>query len=276
MTTNLKLAAASALALALGGTAAMAQATLVGTQALTDRIEAVEDAVKDDFKRSDDAARFGNPQFAPGWTGSIAATFAGKSGNTDTQDTAIAGRFRFNQGQWSHTVGFGFEFGESNKVKNKENAFVVYDANYYVNDQFYVFGMARAETNKFPDRRDAFIGFGPGVRVINTPETAWRVQAGPGLRYQRLGAAPKTTEGAVMASSRVFHKFTDTVFLTNDTDVLKSKVGVLATNDFGVTFKMSNALSTRVSYRTEYNNRPAPGMKRSDNTLGVSLVYSFN
>ncbi len=275
MMNMMKLAAASTLALTVGTGAAVAQANLVGTQALEDRIEAIEDAAQDDFERAEDAARFGNPQFAPGLTTSVALTYAGKSGNTDTQDLAVAGRMRYNVGQWSHTVGFGMEFGEANSIKNKENAFIVYDANYYVNDQFYVFGLARAERDKFPERKEGFIGFGPGVRLINTETTAWRVQAGPGVRYQKLGTDPSTTEAAVMGSSRVYHKFTDTIFVTNDTDLLKSKVGLLATNDFGISFQMTDGLATRVSYRTEYNDSPAPGTKKTDNTLGVSLVVSF-
>lgn len=275
MTSKSLLLAASTVALCLGAGSVQAQSTLLGTRALEDRITAVEDAVKDDFERADDAARFGNPQFAPGLSTSIAMTFAGKTGNTDTQDVAVAGRMRYNVGQWSQTLGFGLEFGESNKVKTKENVFAVYDVNYYINEQFYVFGLARIERDEFPVRKEAFAGFGPGVRLINSETTAWRIQAGPGVRYQKLGGGPSTTEAAAIASSRLYYKFTDTVFLTNDTDILNSKAGTLMTNDFGISFRMSEGLATRVSYRTEYNNKPAPGVKKSDNTLGVSLVLSF-
>jgi len=38
---------------------------------------------------------------------------------------------------------------------------------------------------------------------------------------------------------------------------------------------MSNNLSTRVSYRTDYNTDPSAGLKSTDNTLGVSLVLGF-
>ncbi len=275
MTGMMKLAVASSLALAVGSGAAVAQTNLVGTQVLEDRIEAIEDSVQDDFARAEDAARFGNPQFAPGLTTQVALTYAGKTGNTDTQDLTIAGRVRHNAGQWSQTIGFALEFGESNGVKNKENVFAVYDANYYVNDQFYVFGLARVERDRFPEKLEGFLGFGPGVRVINNETTAWRLQAGPGVRYQELDGGPAVTEEAVLASSRFHHKFTDTIFLTNDTDILSSNAGLLATNDLGVSFRMTEGLATRVSYRTEFNDSPAPGAKNTDNTLGVSLVMSF-
>lgn len=104
---------------------------------------------------------------------------------------------------------------------------------------------------------------------------AWRIQAGPGARYieDQLGA--DETEVAGIASSRFYYKISDAAFLTNDTDVLFSDTDTVATNDLGVTFQMSDVLATRVSYRTEYNSEPLPGLKSTDNTLGVSLVYGF-
>lgn len=60
-----------------------------------------------------------------------------------------------------------------------------------------------------------------------------------------------------------------------DTDVLGSDVNTIVNNDAGFNFKMTNNLSTRVSYRTEYNTDPAGGRKATDNTIGLSLVLGF-
>ena len=63
------------------------------------------------------------------------------------------------------------------------------------------------------------------------------------------------------------------IFLTNDTDYLTSdSAGDEITNELGVNFKMSDQLATRISYSTEYQEERAI---RTDNTLGVSLVYGF-
>jgi putative salt-induced outer membrane protein len=63
--------------------------------------------------------------------------------------------------------------------------------------------------------------------------------------------------------------------LTNDTDVLGSSASTVVSNDLGLNFKMSDALSTRISYRTDYNSDPAAGRKSTDNTVGLSLVVGF-
>ena len=112
--------------------------------------------------------------------------------------------------------------------------------------------------------------------------TAWRVQAGVGIRYthtvRTVSALPDAayvesdTSVGYIASSRFYHKFNDQFFLTNDTDYLTSDANDVAWNELGLNFKMSDALSTRVSYKTEYVSDRAI---RTDNTLGVSLVYGF-
>ena len=63
--------------------------------------------------------------------------------------------------------------------------------------------------------------------------------------------------------------------LTNDTDILSSSADTVVTNDFGVNFRMTDTLSTRVSYRTDYTSNPLPGLKSTDNTVGLSLVVGF-
>lgn len=95
------------------------------------------------------------------------------------------------------------------------------------------------------------------------------------MRYLRDRTGADSTEVAAMASSRFYFLMTEGVFLTNDTDVLYSDTNTLATNDIGVTFKMSDQLSTRASYRTEWNSDPLPGYEKFDNTIGLSLVYGF-
>ncbi|MBT0959330.1 DUF481 domain-containing protein [Alphaproteobacteria bacterium KMM 3653] len=275
MTNLIKLGAVSAVALMLAAPA-FSQAALVGTEALDDRIDDIQEDVADEFDKSVDADRYGANQFPDGWTGGVSLGFAATSGNTDTADLSVGGRFRYGNGPWNHTFGFGAEFGESDGVKSKEEVFSVYDVNRYFTDRFYVFGLASIEYDRFATNElDAFVGVGPGYRVVATEDATWRVQAGPGVRFTRDQLGNEETEGAGLLSSRVYYKISDTVFLSNDTDVLFSEGSNLATNDIGVNFKVSDKLATRVGYRTEYNSEPLAGYKKSDNTLGVSLVYGF-
>lgn len=268
---------AAVIGLLLGATATMAQGTLTGTTALDDRIDDLNDNARDDLARGDDASRFGNPEYRPGLSGSASLGYSGQSGNNESQEFSAGARLRFAQGQLVQTIGVALNFADDAGVTTKEDIFGVYDANYYITDKFYGFVLGRVESDGLADlatetRTDAFLGFGPGYRIVNTPDMTWRVQAGIGVSYIKDGAGGEETETGYIVSSRFFYSFNENVFATNDTDVLKSDSALRVNNDLGVNFKMSDAFSTRVSYLTEYNDSRAI---KTDNKLGVSLVYGF-
>ena len=284
-----------------------AGADATGISAINDRIIDVEDAVVDDFDRDNDDARFGNPDRREGLFGSLALTYAGSTGNSESQDFSLAGRQSNNAGPWQQSIGMLLEFGEDEDGdKDKEEVSTIYDGAYYFNDRLYAFVLGRFSIDGLAngDRlgeddpedvredlsdfaRDGFIGVGPGYRVINTEQTAWRVQAGVGVRYTQTvdtvdndgnlvavgDRIDSDTSTSYIVSSRFYHRFSDTMFITNDTDFLSSEDSPdVITNQFGVNFQMSEQLATRVSYTTEYQeNRDI----RTDNTLGVSVVYGF-
>lgn len=281
MTVKLRTIGAGVLAIAAAQAvfvpAAFAQVAITGVESVDDRIDDINENVEDDLARAEDAARFGNPEFRPGLTGSASLGYSGKTGNNESQDITAGVRLRYAQGQFVQTLGAALDFSESNNMSTKEDVLAVYDANYYFNQNFYAFALARLETDGLAAtaddiRRDAFLGFGPGYRIINTPDLSWRVQAGIGVSYLQDGLRDSVTETGYLAASRLFYKINDNVFMTNDTDVLKSDSALRVNNDLGLNVKMTDAFSTRVSYLTEYNDNRAI---RTDNKLGVSLVFGF-
>jgi putative salt-induced outer membrane protein len=276
--THAKLAAtASAMVLSLMATSAFAQTTLTGTRALDDRLDDIEEDARDDLERAEDSARFGNPEYRPGLSGSASLGYSGKTGNNESQEFSLGARLRYAQGQFTQTIGVALDFADDDGVKIKEDVFAVYDANYYLTEQFYVFALGRIQTDGLADEAgeisdDAFIGVGPGYRVINRPDLTWRVQAGIGISYLENGIGESDTDDGYIASSRFFYAFNDDIFVTNDTDFLTSDSVLRINNDLGLNFQMTDAFSTRISYLTDYNESRDI---RTDNKLGVSLVYGF-
>ncbi len=260
---------------------AFAQSELVGIDALDDRIEDIEDDVADDLERSQDAARFGFPEYQPGFSGSASLSYVADEGEGNSQDFNLGVRMRYAQGQWVQSIGLAVDFSEGddelgNTVKTDEDIFAIYDANYYLNERFYLFALARAQRDGLATgddtSRDAFVGVGPGYRIINEPDMAWRLQAGIGASYLREADGDSDTEVGYIASSRFFWQFNESVFMTNDTDVLSTDSSVRANNDLGVNFQASDTLSTRISYLTEYDDS---NEDKTDNRFGVSLVVGF-
>lgn len=275
---NRFIAAAGATALGLSlASPALSQTTLTGVRDLDDRIDDIERETQDALERGADDARFGNPSFRPGLSGSASLAFSSKAGNNETEDLAATARLRFAQGRTVQTFGATIQFSESADSRTQEDAFAIYDFNYYFDDRLYGFALARVESDGLAataaeTRTDGFLGFGPGYRVVNRPEMTWRVQAGVGLSYLEDGIGDSDTETGYIASSRFFYQISDTMFVTNDTDVLKSDSALRVNNDLGLNFKMTEAFSTRLSYLTDYNDSRAI---ETDNTLGAALVFSF-
>jgi putative salt-induced outer membrane protein len=277
-----------------------------GISAIDDRITDIEDDVTDAFDRDADADRFGPADRRQGLFGTMSLSYTGRTGNTENQDLAIGGRINYNQGVFAQSVGLSIEFGEDdNGNKDQEDINAIYDAQYYFNDQFYAFALGRISQNGLVDgvrnnadqsdedfeaefndfRTDAFLGFGPGYRILNSADTTWRVQAGVGVRYTKTGAQElginfdgtpadsSNTDVGYIASSRLYHRFNDLVFITNDTDYLGSDDSAdVITNEFGVNFRVSEQLATRVSYTTEYQEERDI---RTNNTVGLAVVYGF-
>lgn len=272
---NNKFTLVASITMLLSSTSAIAQGALVGVDTLDDRIDVIQENISDDFDNANVRDRSLN-QYSQGWDGSVSLGFSVTSGNTNTTDLNLAGRFRYGDGPWNHTFGFGAEFAEDNGTRNKEEIYATYDVNRYFNDRFYVFGLGSVSYDGFDSNKiDAFLGVGPGYRVINQADLTWRIQAGPGFRFIEDQTGSSTTEIGGILSSRYNASLTDTISLSMDTDALFSQEDVVLTNDFGVNFKVSDSLSTRISYRTEWDSNPLPGRKNVDSGLGVSLIYGF-
>lgn len=275
MTKTLALAGVSFLA--LFAATATAQTTLTGIENIDDRITDIEEAATDEIERSEDRLRYGNPEEQQGFSGSASLAYSGKTGNNESQELSASTRLRYATGPWVQTLGVALDFAEDDVARTKEDALIVYDANYYFDDRFYAFVLGRAEINGLADeadetKTDAFVGIGPGYRVINQEDITWRVQAGVGISYLRNGVGDSDTDEGVIASSRFFYRFSPDVFMTNDTDVLNSGNTLRVNNDLGVSFQMTDVMSTRLSYVTDYNEDRAI---RTDNRVSLAIVYGF-
>lgn len=272
MKTIATLAATTVLALSVAAPA-FAQNTITGVRQLDDQIDDIQRDANRDLNRQNDAARFGENGVAQGFQGSAALT---ATGTDDTADLSLAGRMTYGVGSWNHLIGFAGLYGESDGESDDKEFFLTYEGSRYFTPQFYAYGTGRYQyDNDTDNRQDAFLGLGLGYRIYNTEQVAWRLQGGPGIRYIEDQQRDSESEVAALISSRFYYSLTDVVSLTNDTDILGSSDDYNVSNAFGVNFKVSNNLSTRISYQTEYDSDAAPGIKSTDNTIGLSLVVGF-
>jgi putative salt-induced outer membrane protein len=254
-----------------------AQSTITGIRTINEEIDDRQRDTEIDIARGEDPDRFGPAETREGLSGSLSFSLSNSDGSTEERDISFGARLTSKQGSLVQTLGFLLSFSEEDDVDTEEDIFAIYDLTYDWSTNAYAFVLGRLSSDGLADEADevsldGFLGIGPGYRVINRPDMTWRAQAGVGASYLEYGDGANETEPGVILASRFYVQLNENAFLTNDTDVLYSDTALRASNDFGVNLRVSDAILTRLSYVTEYNDTRAI---RTDNKLAISLVYGF-
>lgn len=265
--------AASAL---LSASAVSAQSVFTGADQAENLNEDLLDQIEDDAER--DLDRFGNEGRAQGFSGSFALRGTADSGNSDTVDLGIGADLGYVSGVNGFNLQLNYTYGETDGSKTDEN--LVYGMEYTrdFNPDLFGFVKLQGSVDEFSSfETDTFLSFGAGYRVYNTPDIKWSVQAGPGYRFAEFSDVTEAdvSEAAFGFSSDYSHRLTDTLYVTNDTDIIASDADTVVFNDLALSVSMTDELAVRTSILTEYHSDPTPGFKSTDNSFGVSLVYSF-
>jgi len=303
MTHTQSIAVSAALA-ALLGSAAHAQTTtfdntgLRGDSAVEDANENLAEDIEDDFDRQ--TRSFGNEGRAQGFTGSVALRATADTGdsqqdNDDSLDLGVGSNLGYVWGPNGVELGLYYAYSEADGDTDENS--LLYSLQYTrdINPQLYGFaklqGTYDGETdrpntaNTFERENDVFLGFGAGYRVIDTAQTQWSIQAGPGYRFasfRDIGAVvpgadnDDINEAAFSLSSEYLQRINERVYLTNDTDIIASDSDTVLYNDLGLNVSMTDVLALRTSVQSEYHTDPAPGNKSTEHQFGVSLVYTLN
>ncbi len=259
------------------GSVASAQNVFSGTNVAEDRNEDLLEAIEDDAER--DLDRFGNEGRPQGFAGSLALRGVANTGNTDSVDLGIGTDLNYVQGVNGYELQLSYTYGEEDGDKTEESLF--YGLEYTRDFTPVIFGFAKVQgsVDEFSSfENDTFASFGLGYRIYNEATRQWSVQAGPGYRFAELSdvTSADVEEGAFGVSSDYAQKLTETVYLTNDTDIITSESDTVIFNDLSMSLSMADGLALRTSLLTEYHSDPEPGFDETDNTFGISLVYSFN
>lgn len=256
---------------------ASAQNVFSGTNVAEDRNEDLLEAIEDDAER--DLDRLGNEGRPQGFAGSFALRGIANSGNTDSVDVGVGSDLNYVWGPNGVELQLSYTYGEDDGTKNEESLFYGLEYTRDFSPRLFGFGKIQGSVDKFSSfENDTFVSVGAGYRIIDEADSQWSVQAGPGYRFAELSdiASADISEGAFGVSSDYARKLTETTFLTNDTDVITSSSDTVIYNDLAVSVSMTRSLALRASVLTEYHSDPEPGFKSTDNTFGLSLVYSIN
>ena len=269
----------SALALSAMIASQAAAQDIIGRETVAgDLNEDLIEAIEDDAER--DLDRFGNEGRPEGFSGSVALRGIANSGNTESLNVGIGSDLNYVWGPNGIELQLNYSYTDDDDSPVEEALYYGLEYTRDFNPTFFGFAKVQGSVDDATDaeyRSDTFITVGAGYRIYNTPEIQWSVQAGPGYRFADLAdvSSADFDEAAFGVASDYSHKLTDTLFVTNDTDIVTSSSDTAVFNDLALNVSVTDTLALRTSVLTEYHS-DTTNAKSTDNTFGVSLVYSFN
>jgi len=83
-------------------------------------------------------------------------------------------------------------------------------------------------------------------------------------------------EAAASLSSNYYQSLTERSYVTNDTDVIYSDFATTVKNDLALNVAVTDAMTLRTNYTTNYNDQTDNSFSDASNLFGVAVVYNFN
>jgi putative salt-induced outer membrane protein len=230
-------------------------------------------------------------QAAPGeWTGKGQLGWIASHGNTDSQSANAIIDMALAQGKWKHSFHLGGLYSESTDVTAAERWDSLWQSNYDLAADVYVFGALRYAHDLYSGfHEQASATTGLGYQLVDTASVKLSAQLGAGYRRARPQTLTRDDSGAVIsrlvgpadgeaiASGGLEYSqaLTSTTTLTDKLLVESGSSNTLFTNTLALTVSMSDRFALSLGYNLQNNTNPPPGLKKRDTSQTVNLVYSF-
>ena len=208
------------------------------------------------------------------------------TGNARTTGVTAALALKRQGINWSHKLTGRADYQETNGVTTREQYFAAYEPNLNISDNLFAYALAQYERDRFQgfSARYAVSG-GIGYKIVDRKDLHLSVKAGPAYRVTEFASGDHESRIAALFGIDFDWAITDRLKLTHDTNAVAETGGsatiiVDANNTSlnlvtGLTAKISDRISTRVSYAVEYDSNPPPGAVQTDTLSRITLIYDF-
>ncbi|WP_228243970.1 YdiY family protein [Porphyrobacter sp. GA68] len=188
--------------------------------------------------------------------------------------------------RWSHKLSGRADYQAANGRTTREQMLLAYEPRYTFSDRLFAYGLAQYERDRVQGfaARYALSG-GVGYRVIDADDMDLSLKAGPAVRVNRLINGGGETRLAGLLGVDFDWRITDRLTFTQDTNAVAETGGsallIVDSNNTslnlvtGLEAKISDALSTRMTYQVDYNSNPPAGRVNTSTLSRFTLVYGF-
>lgn len=220
------------------------------------------------------------------WSGQGQVGAFHTSGNSNNTGVTLSLALNRAGIDWTHRLRATADYQRSNGRTSREQLLVAYEPRYQIRKDLFGYALAQYESDRFQgfDSRYSVSG-GLGYKLIDSKAAQLSVKAGPSWR--RVDYLDGTSDNAfgALAGMDFDWQLADRLKLTQDANLVADTGGsaaifvdststsVLLTT--GLEAKVSDSLSTRVSYSVDYDSNPPTGAVSTDTQSRFTLVYGF-
>jgi putative salt-induced outer membrane protein YdiY len=203
------------------------------------------------------------------------------TGNTDTGAAHLDGKFVARTEKNRTTVNGEYDWEQSEGVTTVKKALGGIEYDQFFTQKWYGYGKVGLEYNKFRDlnlRTD--VGVGPGYQVFESNELNLKFEGG--LSYVNEDYMDRKDQNyaayrlAMDYDQYFFNKFFQ-LFFSNENLVRANETNdIISRTRTGVRIPFYKNLNLTGQYNLDWDNKPPPGTKKTDQSFIFSLGYSYD
>lgn len=244
--------------------------------------EVIEEAAAPEEEPSDPRGTLGFGK----WTGTLGAGAAQASGNSENLTIGFALDARREHGIFAHNIEAGIDIASSNPDPSdplsdsdltQKRWYGAYQLDVAFSDRTYAYGRIDYEEDEFSgfDYR-IFGGAGLGHYLYKSAPLTWKIEGGPGYRYSPIDDTRETeSEVALYASTEVDWLIAENILFEQNVNAIWTSPTTTVESLTAITTKLTDVLSTSISYQVRYETDPPPGNDDVDTLLKASVNYGF-
>ena len=209
------------------------------------------------------------------WTGKgeLGGSFA--TGNSDNESANAAFLIKGKYDVWSHEFAFAGNYGNDGDETTAQRWEVRGQSNYDFTPKAYWFGAGRYEDDRFSAYDyQGTIATGLGYRFVDTDDTKFWVQGGPGYRVSKERETGDTVDGVIFRGDVGFEqKITANTKIIDRFLIEAGSDNTYLQNDLGLEVSINSTLALRVGYQVRHNTDVPPATEKTDTLTTIGLIY---
>lgn len=220
------------------------------------------------------------------WSGSGEIGAFQSSGNSTETGVTLGLKLKREGIDWSHELRLNADYRRANGITTRNQILAAYEPQYQISNGLFVYGLGQYERDRFQgiDARYA-LSSGLGYKVVDTDALSISAKAGPAYRRTEFVDGRAEERLAGLLGMDFNWQISDRLKLTQGANMV-AETGGEATVIFdstnttvllvtGLEAKISEKLSTRLSFTLDHDSNPPEGAVSTDTLSRFTLLYGF-